>query len=84
MLLALDDLNEWNMLGVQLGLRYPTLVKIRHDHHDKTDMCKMKMLAEWLQQNYNVTQNGAPSWSVLRDALRRMGEKTLASRIVVS
>ena len=80
----MHDLNEWNMLGVQLGLRYSTLKRIRHDHHDKTDMCKMEMLAEWLQQNYNVPLNGVPTWSVLQAALRSMGEKKLASRIVVS
>ena len=32
-LLALGDLKEWNMLGMQLGLRYPTPEKIKHDHH---------------------------------------------------
>ena len=72
------------MLGLKLGLHYSTLKKIRHDHHDGTDMCKMEMLAAWLQQHYNVSQNGVPSWSVLVAALRRMGENELASRIVVS
>ena len=44
----------------------------------------MEMLAEWLQQDYNVSHNGVPSWSVLVAALRKMGENDLAKRIMVS
>ena len=84
MLEVVKDLNEWNMLGLHLGLRYSTLKKIKSDHHDKTDMCKMEMLAAWLQQQDNVFQEGMPSWSVLVAALKRVGENELASRIVVS
>ena len=72
------------MLGLQLGLHYPTLKKMRHDHHDRTDTCKMEMLAEWLQQNYDVSQTGVLSWCVLVAALRMMGENDLAERIAVS
>ena len=84
MLKVVDNLNEWTMLGLELGLCYPTLEKIDNDHHDRTDKCKMKMLAAWLRQQDNVSQVGVPSWSVLRAALRSIGEKELASRIMVS
>ena len=77
----LKDLVDWQSLGLALGLRYPTLEKIENDHPNKTDKCKMKMLAAWLQQQDNVPQNGDPSWSVLQAALRRIGENELAVSI---
>ena len=43
----------------------------------------MEMLAAWLQQQDNVSQNGVPSWSVLRTALEGIGERQLASEIDV-
>ena len=67
-------------------LHYATLQKnlIENDHPNKTDMCKMKSLTAWLQQKDKVSQKGVSSWPVLQAALRRVGEKKLASRIVVS
>ena len=81
---VVDDFGKWRRLGLQLGLRYTTLEEIRNDHRDKTDECRMEMLAAWLRQQDNVSQTGVPSWSVLRAALRRIGENELASRIMVS
>ena len=82
-LLALHDLNEWSMLGLQLGLHFSTLEKIENDYN-RTDKCKMMMLAAWLRQQDSVSQTGVPSWSVLVAALRIVGENGLASRIEVS
>ena len=42
----------------------------------------LEMLAAWLQQQDNVSQNGAPSWSVLRTALEEIGERQLASELI--
>ena len=78
----MDVLTDWSMLGLQLGLCYPTLEKIENDHPNKTDKCKMKMLVAWLEQRDNVPQKGVPSWSVLRAALRRIGENELADKII--
>ena len=82
--MSLKTLVDWQPLGLALGLLYHTLKKIENDHRDKTDKCKMEMLAAWLQQLDHVPQKGVPSWSVLQAALRRMGEEELASRIMVS
>ena len=71
------------MLGLQLGLHFTTLERIENDHN-RTDKCKMMMLAAWLRQQDSVFQAGVPSWSVLVAALRSMGENELAGRIVVS
>ena len=83
MLEILHDITDWKRLGLALGLLYPTLKSIEKDS-DRNDDCKIEMLAAWLRQQDNVDQSGVPSWSALRAALRRVGEKELASRIAVS
>ena len=79
---AVHELTDWRKLGVQLGLYYSTLEKIRSQQCDNIDDCKMDMLSTWLRQQDDVSQRGVPSWSMLQAALRKMGENELASRIV--
>ena len=78
----MHDITDWKRLGLELGLHYPTLQKIRSDQRDQTDDCKMEMLSAWLNQQDNVPQSGDPSWQVLQAALRRMGENQLADNII--
>ena len=87
----MDDLNhvfrvihslvEWKRLGLQLGLLYPTLEKIDREQHGRIDDCIMEMLSAWLQRKDNVSLEGIPSWSMLKDALNEIGEKELADKI---
>ena len=80
--MTLHDLIDWQSLGLALGLRYPTLTKIRCNQREQIDECKMEMLAAWLQKQDNVPQKGVPSWPVLRAALSRIGEHELADKII--
>ena len=75
----LKDLVDWQSLGLELGLLYPTLKKIKKEQHGDISDCLMEMLAAWLQQQDKVSRKGVPSWSVLRTALRSIGENELAS-----
>ena len=68
---------SWQSLGLELGLLYTTLEIIEREQRGNITMCKIKMLAAWLQQQDNVSQNGVPSWSVLRTALEEIGERQL-------
>ena len=77
----LKNLVDWEYLGQALGLLYPTLKKIKEEQHGVVDKCKMEMLAAWLQQQDNVTDNGVPSWSILKTALVNIGENELADTI---
>ena len=81
MLEAVDDLNDWMNLGLKIGLCYPTLQRIAEEQRENISKCKLKMMVAWLQGQDNVSQNGVPSWSVLRAALKRMGEHETADRI---
>ena len=78
---ALKNVVDWIDLGLALGLHYPTLQKIDDEKRGKVNSCMREMLAAWLQQQDNVSQVGAPSWSVLQTALRKIEENELADTL---
>ena len=78
---SLKDLVDWQSLGLELGLLYPTLKRIKKEQCGDIRDCMTEMLAAWLQQQDNVTSKGVPSWSVLQTALGCIGENELASEI---
>ena len=77
---ALENVNDWHSLGLQLGILYPTLEKIKTDNN-KSDRCKTEMIAAWLNKEYDDLTFGVPSWSVLKAALRKIKENTVADQI---
>ena len=81
---AVKDVTDWKNVGLQLGLRYSTLLEISITQRDSIADCKLEMLVAWLQQRDNVPQKERPSWLMLQVALRRMGKNELADRIEVS
>ena len=78
---VVDDLNDWKDLGLRLGLLYSTLERIDREQRGRIASCKIDMLSAWLQQRDIVLQKGVPSWSVLRTALKKIGEHETADRI---
>ena len=81
-LTVIQDLVNWKKLGLQLGLLLSTLEKIDHEQRGMIDNCKIYMLSAWLKQQDNVSQKGNPSWSVLKAALKRIGEHERVDKIV--
>ena len=91
---AIDDLRDvlhvtrslkrWMDLGVELGLSYSTLEAIEVERSKRVNDCRRDMFVAWLRMRDKVSAVGEPSWSVLQAALRRMGEKGIADRIMVS
>ena len=77
----LKDLNDWQSLGLELGLLYTTLKRIEEEQHRVISKSKTEMLAAWLQQQDNVAKRGVPSWSTLKTALVNIGENELADTI---
>ena len=77
----LKDFNDWQSLGLQLGLLHPTLKRIEEEQRGVIDKCKTEMLAAWLKQQDNVAKRGHPSCAVLKKALRNIAEYKLASEI---
>ena len=67
---------NWHLLGVKLGLEDHKLRTIDHDFRgDGVDRCKHEMLSHWLRNAKH------PSWKIVADALRLMGEHKVALKI---
>ena len=77
----LKNFNDWQSLGLALGLLYPTLERIEEEQRGAIEKCKTKMIAAWLQKQDNVSKKGVPSWMMLQTALREIGENELADKI---
>ena len=80
----LRDLNDWQSLGLKLGLLHTTLKRIEEEQQRVISKCKTEMLATWLQQQDNVAKKGVPSWSTLKTALMNIDKKALADSIVIT
>ena len=77
----LKNLVDWQRLGLELGLLYPTLEKIDEEQRGNITKCMIKMIGAWLKRQDIVTKKGIPSWSVLKKALQKIGENQLASEL---
>ena len=78
---ALKTVNDWQSLGLQLGILNSTIEQIEIDELCKVVPCRRKMLTAWLKQKDNVLKVGIPSWSILRTALINIGENEVASHL---
>ena len=81
--MALKNVSQWQLLGLALGLLYPTLERIEEEQRGIIEKCKMKTIAAWLLQQDNVLRKGAPSWMTLQTALCNIGENELAASIAI-
>ena len=77
----LRNVNNWQSLGLELGLLHPTLKRIEKEQRGLIEECKTEMLVAWLQQQDNVAVTGVPCCAVLKAALEKIGENQLASEI---
>ena len=74
--ITLQDFNDWQSLGLQLGLLYHTLKRIEEEQRGVIDKCKTEMLAAWLQQQDNVPKIGVPCLAVLKKAQNKLASES--------
>ena len=72
--------NQWDDLGLKLGIIQTELNTIKNDNQNSNDRLK-ECLSRWLQQDYDTTQYGLPTMDSLAAALRGMGQKAVASSV---
>ena len=65
----------WYRLGLQLGVRADDLDMIEKNYPRDTDMCKIKMFAEWRRGDTN------PTYEKLVRALAAVGKRKLAESV---
>ena len=76
LVLAVRNVYDWRRLGLQLGLTNSALDMYRQGHYG--------MLSTWLHWKDHDSQADLPSWSVLIQALRKIGEMAIADEIAQS
>ena len=54
--MTLKNLNDWQSLGLALGLLYHTLERIEEEQRGAIEKCKIKMIAAWLEKKDNVSR----------------------------
>ena len=63
----MNVIKKWKKLGLALGLKKPSIEKIKADYGNDTEECKEEMLTLWLRG----VDGCSPSWNALVDALRK-------------
>ena len=73
--------DQWNQLGLVIGIIRSNLNAIKVDYKDPKE-CLTACLALWLQQKYDTDKYGLPSIESLANAAQKMGQKAVSSGIL--
>ena len=66
---VIDLASRWKDLGLALRVKCSTLDTISSKNHYNPEDCLRDTLQAWLQQQYDTTKFGQPSWQVLCKAV---------------
>ena len=72
--------DQWNRLGLVIGIIQTELDAIRAKYKDPKD-CLRECLSLWLQQSYDTDKYGLPSMESLANAALQMGLRAVSSGI---
>ena len=72
--------NQWDDLGLKLGIIQPELETIKEDKQNSNARLK-ECLSRWLQQNYDTTRYSQPTMESLLAAVREIGLRAVASSV---
>ena len=65
----MDLASKWKDLGLALRVKRSTLDTISSNNHCNPEDCLRDTLQAWLQQQYDTTKFGQPSWQILCNAV---------------
>ena len=68
--------SNWENIGILLGIDDGLLSKIKADNHGESGNCLREMLRVWLKK-----VDPPPSWNLLVDTLKSLGEEKLAEEL---
>ena len=66
----LHEINNWYLLGIQLGVDTSKLDQFEANHRGDVERCKVDVVQHWLS-NVDI-----PTWRSLADAVQRLGGRT--------
>ena len=67
---VIREVNEWEELGIQLGIKYTVIEQIKRDNFYQVTTSRMNMILTWLQGG-NATSDG------LLTALKTIGKNNI-------
>ena len=73
--------SRWLPLGLLLGLLPHTLEEIRAKYNDDPEKCFYECLTRWLKGVDKVNESGGPTVESLANALNKIGEGFVATKI---
>ena len=73
--------SRWLPLGLQLGLLSHTLEEIKAKYNDDPEKCFCECLTQWLRGVDKVNESGGPTVELLANALNKIGEDFVATKI---
>ena len=68
---VIDMAAKWKSLGLALRIRHAELNTISATHHNDPVKCLRDMLYAWLQEHYDTTTYGQPTWKLLCKAVHK-------------
>ena len=71
----LPHVTDWYMLGVHLDIPHHKLDEIEKNYTKDNGRCKLEIFKIWLSADEH------PTWKKIVQALKRMGENSVANRI---
>lgn len=74
--------DRWSDLGLRLHITQPKLDTLRADNPQNAKACLKGCLKIWLQQDYDVDTFGKPSLEKLEAAVKEMGLRAVADKIL--
>ena len=82
----LDVAHNWKGVGMALRLKPALLRRIQANHPTDVEECLTEALTEWLNESYNISRFGLPSWKLLVAAVADPAggnDRALAERIAL-
>ena len=74
--------DKWKELGLKLHIIQPLLDVIGADYPHDAETCLIECIAHWLRWNYDVDEYGIPSLEKLAAAVKDMGLRDEADKII--
>lgn len=84
LLVLLSAVVNWHGLGLQLGIDFNELEKMRVEQYNKVDACLAAVINRWLEQKDYVTEHGGATKKALVMALMNIDRKDVADTVAES
>ena len=79
----MDVVHIWKEIGLALGLKQPTLERIKSYYHQHSDCCLTEAIAAWLNGEDRPHDSPGPNWGEVLTALKSVNKKDQAHQLLL-